>query len=111
MAQKTVVTLLDDLDGSEATQTVLFGLEGRSYEIDLNEANSEKFRAALAPYVGAARKASSSRSIPVRRIGSGKPANKAGDVREWARMNGLDVNDRGRVPAEIVKAFEAAHAA
>lgn len=110
MAQKVEVTLVDDLDGSNATQTVLFGLDGKTYEIDLNDTNSEKLREALAPYVGAGRKQSGGRGT-VRRIGSGKPANDSGDIRAWAKKNGFEVSARGRVPAPVREAFEKAHAA
>ncbi|MEU9058998.1 Lsr2 family protein [Streptomyces sp. NPDC048430] len=110
MAQKVITSLEDDLDGSEATQTVLFGLDGRAFEIDLNDAHTEELREALAPYIGVGRKVSGGRAT-VRRMGSGKSANDSGDIRKWAKENGYDVNDRGRVPAPVREAFEKAHAA
>lgn len=105
MAQKVITTLEDDLDGSEATQTVLFALDGKTYEIDLNDPHAEELRAALAPFVGAARKTGGARG-GVRRIGSAKPAEDSGAIREWARANGYQVSDRGRVPAPIREAYE-----
>jgi hypothetical protein len=110
MAQKVSVTLVDDLDGSEASQTVLFALDGKSYEIDLNDDNNSKLREALAPYVGAGRKVGGGRAT-VRRIGSTGPARDLAAVRQWARENGYDVNERGRVPGSILEAFDKAHAA
>lgn len=109
MAQKVEVKLIDDLDGSEATQTVLFALDGKSYEIDLSDDHTAELRAALAPFVGAARKVSGGRMTPVRRIGSTGPARDLNAVRAWARDNGWpDLGSRGRVPDEILKAYDAA---
>jgi len=110
MAQKVEVKLIDDLDGSEATQTVLFALDGKTYEIDLNDGHAAELRDALAPYLGAARKVSGARG-GVRRIGSAKPAEDSGTIREWARQNGYEVSDRGRVPASVREAYEKAKAA
>ncbi len=110
MAQQVVTTLVDDLDGSEAAETIVFALDGKTYEIDLSEAHASELREKLAPYLGAARKTSTGRG-GVRRLGSAKPAVDSGAIREWARTNGYDVNDRGRVPAEIREAYEKASAA
>ncbi|MFJ7590168.1 Lsr2 family protein [Streptomyces sp. NPDC097617] len=110
MAQKVEVTLIDDLDGSEATQTVLFALDGKTYEIDLSDPNAEKLRGGLAPYLGAARKMSGGRTT-ARRMGLGKPADDTAAIRAWAKERGYDVNDRGRVPANIKAAYTDAHAA
>ncbi|MFD9368552.1 Lsr2 family protein [Streptomyces sp. NPDC060020] len=110
MAQKVEVTLVDDLDGSEATQTVLFALDGKTYEIDLNDAHAAKLREDLAPFLGAARKTSGGRTT-ARRMGTGKPANDTAAIRAWAKATGLEVNDRGRVPADIKEAYEKAQAA
>ncbi|MEV7589713.1 Lsr2 family protein [Streptomyces sp. NPDC089922] len=110
MAQKVEVTLIDDLDGSEATQTVLFGLDGKTYEIDLSGPNAEKLREGLAPFVGAGRKTSAGRTT-ARRTGSDKSTDDTASIRAWAKENGYDVNDRGRVPADIKKAYADALAA
>ena len=108
MAQKVHIVLVDDLDGSEATQTVSFGLDGANYEIDLTDDHATALREALAPYVGHARK--------VGRAGAKKASSKpaaggasAAEVRDWARSNGYDVPDRGRIPAEVREAFDAAN--
>jgi len=110
MAQKVQVILVDDLDGGEAEESVSFSLDGVSYEIDLSAANAEALRDAIAPWVGHARKISG-RSGRGRGSGRGRPAAKAdlGDVRSWARENGYQVSDRGRVSAEVMAAYEGAH--
>jgi hypothetical protein len=105
MAQKVITTLEDDLDGSEASQTVLFALDGKSYEIDLSDENNAKLREILAPYIGKGRRVGGGRAT-VRRMGTGKPADDSGAIREWARQNGYQVSDRGRVPAPIREAYE-----
>ncbi|MGV3562644.1 MAG: histone-like nucleoid-structuring protein Lsr2 [Nocardioides sp.] len=110
MAQKVQIILEDDLDGGEADETVSFALDGTSYEIDLNEANATKMREALAPYVGHARKVTGSRGgrrTSTKSSGGSGPSAK--EVREWARENGHDVPDRGRIPAEVREAYDAAH--
>ena len=112
MAQKVSIVLVDDLDGSEATETVTFGLDGTSYEIDLNDANAAALRDALAAYVGHARKVGSARrgrrtSAAAAAAAAGGPS--AREIRDWARSNGYDVPDRGRVSAEVREAFDAAH--
>jgi len=109
MAQKVRTSLVDDLDGSDAEGTVLFGLDGTEYEIDLNAAHASDLRAALARYTEAGRKVTST----ARRAGQGNrktPANGAGDtdVRAWARAQGLEVKDRGRVPADVIARYQAA---
>lgn len=106
MARRTIVTLEDDIDGGDATQTVRFGLDGTGYEIDLNDANAANLRDAFAPYVGHARKAGRATARPGR---AARSAADLGMVREWARTNGLDVNDRGRIPASVQDAYDAAH--
>jgi Lsr2 len=111
MAQKIHVVLEDDLDGSEATETVSFALDGTSYEIDLNDANAQGLRDALAPYVGHGRKVSGAGRRPGRRSSGANNTSgpSAREVREWARENGYDVPDRGRVSADVREAYNAAH--
>lgn len=116
MAQKVQVMLVDDLDGTEATETVSFALDGNSYEIDLTDAHAAELRDALAPWVGAARRASGSRSAPRGSSGrTSRPSTAGSDrervqaVREWARANGHTVSDRGRLSAEVQRAYDAAH--
>ncbi|RZS79464.1 Lsr2 protein [Motilibacter rhizosphaerae] len=114
MAQRTIVTLEDDIDGGEAEETVTFALDGVTYEIDLNEANAARLRDALAPYVGAGRRVggrSSAAARPAARPAraASSPKQDTGAVREWARANGFTVSDRGRIPGNVVQAFEQAH--
>ncbi|GAB7005919.1 Lsr2 family protein [Nocardioides sp. AN3] len=116
MAQKVHIVLEDDLDGSEATETVSFALDGATYEIDLNDDHAAQLREALAVYVGHGRKVSGGRRSPRRAAasangasaGSGSTAS-AKEIREWARQNGHDVPDRGRIPGEVRSAYESAH--
>lgn len=110
MAQKVQIVLEDDIDGGEATQTVTFAVDGTSYEIDLNDANAEKLRAAVAPFVGHARKVTGA-ARRGRRSGAaaGAGGTSAKEIRDWARSNGHTVPDRGRIPAEVRAAFEAAN--
>jgi hypothetical protein len=109
MAQKVQIILEDDLDGSEASQTISFALDGTSYEIDLNDKNAAVLRDALATYVGHARKVSGSRRGR-RSAGSASGGGaSAKDIREWARSTGHKVPERGRIPADVRAAYEAAH--
>ncbi|MEU6806078.1 histone-like nucleoid-structuring protein Lsr2 [Streptomyces neyagawaensis] len=101
MAQRVVVTLSDDIDGSEAAETIAFGLDGKSYEIDLNEVNAEKLREALAPYVEAGRKRSRSGKAYKQTQVAPDPA----AVRAWAMANKLEVPARGRIPKKVYEAF------
>ena len=115
MAQKTVVSLIDDLDGeSEADRTVPFGLDGIEYEIDLSDENASKLRDALAPYVAVARRTGGRRS-------PGRPAAAASSssstpkrsreenqrIREWAKKQGLELSERGRIPNDIAEKYDA----
>ncbi len=110
MAQKIHVVLEDDLDGSEATETVSFGLDGTSYEIDLNDKNAAALRDAMSTYIGHGRKAGSgSGSRRGRRSTASTMGPSAREIRDWARSNGHSVPDRGRIPADVREAFEAAH--
>jgi hypothetical protein len=108
MAQKVHIVLEDDLDGSDATQTVTFGLDGTSYEIDLNDKNAAALRDAMATYVGHARKVTGARRGR-RSSASTASGHSAKEIRDWARSNGHDVPARGRIPAHVRDAFEAAH--
>jgi Lsr2 len=106
MAQKVHITLEDDLDGGDAAETVAFGLDGRSYEIDLNAKNAKALRDALAKYVAASRRAGGRTVGAKRRTQVGTSAR---EIRDWARSNGRKVPDRGRIPSDVREAFEAAH--
>jgi hypothetical protein len=106
MAQKVQILFTDDLDGSEAEGTVRFGLDGTDYEIDLNTKHAQQLRDALAGYLGASRRVGGAPRRPARST----PANGLNptEVRQWAKTQGIDVKDRGRVPAELVVKFRAA---
>ena len=106
MAQKVHIVLEDDLDGSEATQTVSFGLDGTSYEIDLNDKNAAALRDAVATYVGHGRKVSGGRRGR-RSTASSTSGASAKEIRDWARSNGHKVPERGRIPSNVREAFEA----
>jgi hypothetical protein len=112
MAQRVNVVLVDDLDGSDAVETVSFALDGVDYEIDLNESHAAQLRDALALYVGHGRRTGGRR----RRAaggGSQRAASASGpsasEIRAWARENGWDVPERGRVSAEVREAYAAAN--
>ena len=108
MAQKVNIVLVDDIDGSEATETVTFGLDGSSYEIDLNDANAASLREAMSGFIGHARRVTGGARRTARRTTAGGVSNTK-EVREWARANGYDVSERGRVSADIKAAYDAAH--
>jgi Lsr2 len=109
VAQKIQTLFIDDIDGSEAEGTVRFALDGAEYEIDLNAKHAEALRKALSRYVEAARRSSGPARRPAR---TGRRAAASGmnttEVREWAKAQGIEVKDRGRVPAELVVRFRAA---
>jgi hypothetical protein len=109
VAQKIQTLLIDDLDGSAAEGTVRFGLDGTGYEIDLNAGHARELRDALARYVDAARRVSGSARRPARGGRRGPTGDlKAVEVREWARAQGIEVKDRGQVPADLIVKFMAA---
>jgi hypothetical protein len=124
VAQKTIVTLIDDLTGEEAEDitTVEFALEGVTYEIDLADDNAAKLRDGLARYVAAARKTSGKRPggrgadrSTGRTTGNGSVAGSGYNrdtlkaIREWAKQNGHNISDRGRLPLNVVQAWETKH--
>ena len=110
MAQQVTVTLVDDLDGSRADETVEFGLDGVSYQIDLSDGNATKLRDALADFVASARR-SGGRKRATKAVPAGKPRPAAADreqnqaIREWARKQGRKVSDRGRIPADVLEDY------
>lgn len=111
MAQQTTVVLIDDIDGvSEADDTVRFTLDGTAYEIDLTAAHVEELRAALAPFIAAARKAGrTTSSRPGRKAATGTAGPSAEEIRVWAKSQKLKVSERGRISAELRDAYTAAH--
>ncbi|MCK1794968.1 Lsr2 family protein [Streptomyces sp. XM4193] len=104
MAQRVVVTLADDIDGGEASETVTFGLDGKVYEIDLSKDNAKRLRGALAPYVRSARKKTRTGKAYTRTAVAPDPR----AVRAWAQSNGHEVPARGRIPSKVYEAFRAA---
>lgn len=113
MARKTVVELIDDIDGRPAQETVSFSLDGVAYEIDLSEGNADRLRAGLAPFVERARRGGVARVADTHATvaAHSTPArdrDRSAAIRAWARDEGLAVNERGRIPAKVVEAFEAA---
>ncbi len=106
MATKTTVILEDDLDGGPADETVRFGFGGAAYEIDLSTKNARAFRKRLAPYIEHARKAG---PAPRRRPGrTAASRQRSGDIRAWAKDQGIPVSARGRIPASVVERYRAA---
>jgi hypothetical protein len=107
MAQRIHTLLIDDLDGGEAVDTVRFGLDGAEYEIDLSAAHNEELRKALQQYIAHARRTGGNARSAVRtRRGSAEVD--TAKVREWAKEQGIEVKDRGRVPATVVKQYQTA---
>jgi hypothetical protein len=119
MAQQVNVKFVDDLDGSDAAATVSFGLDGRVYEIDLSDDNAARLRDSLASFIAAAHKSGGSTTTGSRRaqkmtVSSGpRPQTldreQTAAIRAWARQNGHQISDRGRISKTVVDAFQAAH--
>lgn len=108
MAQKVNIVLVDDIDGTDADETVRFGVDGASYEIDLTGKHAAQLREALALYIGHGRKEAGRRARGRgQRAGAGNVS--ASEVRAWGRENGWEVSERGRVSAELRQAYAAAH--
>lgn len=112
MAQEVITKLIDDLDGTEATETVMFGLDSESYEIDLNAKNAAGLRKALDRYLGAARSSSAVRASGSGRRTRGKSTRSRAEadpklVRAWANENGIEISTRGRIPSEILDQYKA----
>lgn len=109
MAQQTLVQYVDDIDGTPAdsVETVHFAVDGVSYEIDLNETNSAKLRDALSGFIAKARRTGG--RAKRRESGSSTGRSKADTeaIREWARANGHQISDRGRIPARVIEAYQA----
>jgi hypothetical protein len=109
MARKQVTLFIDDITGQEASDgaTHTFSLNGVQYEIDLAPDTYDEMADAFGPYIKAARKVGASRRRRSPRVPHEGPS--AGEVRQWAKDNGYEVNERGRVPAEVRQAYDAAH--
>ncbi|QFZ20419.1 histone-like nucleoid-structuring protein Lsr2 [Saccharothrix syringae] len=117
MARQTIVTLVDDLDGSEARETVDFALDGVSYSIDLSAGNADKLRRRLADFVASGRRSSGRKQRTTRQrhtrttvpAGGDRAQNQA--IREWARSRGEQISDRGRISTALIEQFQQAHSA
>jgi hypothetical protein len=108
MAQITEVKLVDDLDGGEAAESVVFSIDGKSYEIDLSEKHAAELRDAFAPFIGGARRAG--RGPVAAQVKSaarpGRPREETAAIRDWANANGFEVSTRGRIPSNVIEAYE-----
>jgi hypothetical protein len=105
MAQKVQVLLEDDLSGGPAEGTIRFGLDGTGYEIDLNAQNASKLRNIFQPYVEGARKTTGTR----RRTRPATNRERSAEIRIWAKQAGIAVNDRGRIPTDVIAQYDAVH--
>lgn len=111
MAQHVNVVLIDDLDGSPASETVTFALDGVSYEIDLSEDNVARLRGSVEEWVQNSRRVAGARRRGNRSVTKQATVGASNStMREWARANGYSVSDRGRVKADVIEAFNAANA-
>lgn len=106
MATQTMTKLVDDIDGSTAERTVLLAWDGHTFEIDLSKKNIAALDNALKPYISAGRRVRVSAARSSGRRGSAKRTGMP-DIREWARSNGYEISDRGRIPVAVIEAYEA----
>jgi hypothetical protein len=104
MAQKITVELEDDLDGGPADETVQFAFDGAGYEIDLGKRNARAFRKELAPFIEHSRRAGRGQ----RRARTQSTRRRSGEIRAWAKQQGIAVSERGRIPAGVVEQYETA---
>ncbi|NLT25522.1 MAG: Lsr2 family protein [Microbacteriaceae bacterium] len=113
MARKIIYQIVDDIDGTElpegAGETVKFSLDGVDYEIDLSDDNAAELRGALEQYIGAARRTGGRQQRGTRtQLPTAGPKRDLAAIRKWARANGHEVADRGRIPQAVIDAYEAA---
>jgi hypothetical protein len=110
MASRTQITLVDDLDGSEAQETVSLGLDGVTYELDLNDEHAKQLREALAPYLEAGRRVGGGARRGPAKKAAAAPSSKVDTtaVREWAKKEGIEVSDRGRLSNDLLVKFQEA---
>lgn len=106
MVQKVSIALEDDLDGGPAVETVRFGLGSAEYEIDLSKKNARAFRKGLSQFVEHARKAGRAQSRRAARTSATRQ--RSGDIRAWAKNQGIKLSERGRIPASVAEQYEAA---
>src|SRR5689334_15998293 len=113
MAKRVVEILVDDLTGEESDkiETITYSLDGTQYEIELAPKNADKFRGLFQDYIAVSRKSGGRRSTGTARKagGSGRSKEELQQVREWAQANGHEVSPRGRIKAEVLEAYDAAH--
>lgn len=107
MAQRVMVTVTDDLDGSDGAKTVSFGFDGNIYEIDLAPQNADKLRTIMQPYLEAARRVRPGGTAPPRRGARRSPGTDPATVRAWAATAGIQISGRGRIPASVIEQYEA----
>jgi hypothetical protein len=105
MAQKHFVRLIDDLTGAEAAETVSFALDGAKYEIDLSAENAEKLRETLRVYIANGRRSQAATRSGRPRRGSRADREQSAAIREWARTNGFRIGDKGRIPTQVIEAY------
>ncbi len=109
MAQRVHIILTDDIDGSDAAETVSFAIDGVNYEIDLSADNAARLRESLSAFVANGRKQTGAKAAASSRKRASKSTGEATRIREWAKGQGMAVSDRGRVSSEVRAAYEAAH--
>lgn len=112
MALQYQAQYIDDIDGTDlgdTADTITFSFDGKDYTIDLGEANSEAFREAMAPYIEAAQRVSSAKRKSARKAGGKNSSSDTKAIRAWAKENGHNVSERGRIPADVMAAYAEAH--
>lgn len=112
MAQQFQVRYIDDLDGTdlgETSNTLSFAFEGKEYSIDLSDENAEAFRSAVAPYIEAGHRVTGNKTKTARKSTGKTSSGDTKAIRDWARTNGYDVSDRGRIPSDVMDAYAAAN--
>lgn len=106
MATKVIQSLIDDIDGSPAEVTLRFSIEGVEYEIDLSKANETVFYSVMRPYYDHARRTNKPKRSSRRATNGYDPAK----VREWAKGQGIELGERGRIPASVIQSYKVGHA-
>ncbi len=112
MAQQFQVQYIDDLDGSNlgpVANTISFAFDGKEYAIDLSDENAARFREVMAPYIENGHRVTGTKTRPARKAAARSSSGDTKTIREWARENGYEVSDRGRIPADIMDAYAAAN--
>ena len=107
MTRETITVITDDIDGTPEAETVLFGFEGKQYEIDLNEKNRKRLADALQPFLEKARRAGGASRSAHGRAPRSDRSRELADVREWAKSHGHSVSERGRIPTSVMDAYNA----